>query len=155
MLEIRAYIKSRSLLGTRPVGNHREVCSIYGEGQMSHRTTYNRGVAKLRTGQRQLKDAYTGRPATTTSKGNIEKIRNMRKKDVRFTIRQLAGMTNSSLARVHGILKKHLKLRKINARWIPYLLTDEQKRTRVTMTKQSMNMYPKYSKKVFRQYCYW
>ena len=44
-------------------------------------------------------------------------------------------MTNLSLARVHGIFKKHLKVRKINARWIPHLLTDEQKKTRLTMAK--------------------
>ena len=58
-------------------------------------------------------------------------------------------MTNLLLARVHAILKKHLKVRKINARWIPNLLTDEQKKTRVTMAKRLLKMYPKYSKKAF------
>ena len=58
-------------------------------------------------------------------------------------------MTNLLLARVHAILKKHLKVRKINARWIPHLLTDEQKKTRVTMAKRLLKMYPKYSKKAF------
>ena len=58
-------------------------------------------------------------------------------------------MTNLSLARVHGILKKHLKVRKINARWIPHLLTDEQKKTRVAMAKKLLKMCPKYSKKAF------
>ena len=59
-------------------------------------------------------------------------------------------MKNLSLARVHSILKKHLKVRKTNARWIPHLLTDEQKKTpRVTMAKKLLKMYPKYSKKVF------
>ena len=58
-------------------------------------------------------------------------------------------MINLSLARVHGILKKHLKVRKINARDIPHLLTDKQKKTRVTMAKHLLKMYPKYSKKAF------
>ena len=58
-------------------------------------------------------------------------------------------MTNLSLATVHGILKKHLKVRKVNARWIPHLLTDEQKKTRVTMAKKLHKMYPKYSIKAF------
>ena len=58
-------------------------------------------------------------------------------------------MTNFSLARVHGILKKQLKVRKINARWIPYLLTDEQKKTRVTSAKTLLKMYQKYSKNAF------
>ena len=55
----------------------------------------------------------------------------------------LARMTNLSLARVHAILKKHLKVRKINAKWIPHLLTDEQKKTRVTMAKKTSQNVPK------------
>ena len=38
VLEIRAYIKGRSLLGVKAVDIHRQVCDIYGVGQMSHRT---------------------------------------------------------------------------------------------------------------------
>ena len=33
-----------------------------------------------------------------------------------------------SLSTVHFILKKHLKVRNIFARWVPHLLTDEQNR---------------------------
>ena len=50
VLEIRAYTKGRSLLGIRAVDIHREVCDIYGEDQMSHRTVC-RWVAKLSAGQ--------------------------------------------------------------------------------------------------------
>ena len=32
-----AYIKTRSLLGLKPVDIHREVCNIYGEGQMAQK----------------------------------------------------------------------------------------------------------------------
>ena len=38
VLEMRAYIKGSSLLSIMAVNTHREVCDIYGEGQMSHRT---------------------------------------------------------------------------------------------------------------------
>ena len=58
-------------------------------------------------------------------------------------------LTFLSIARVHAILKKHLKVRKINAKWTPHLLTDKQKKTRVTMAKKLLKMYPKYSKKAF------
>ena len=57
-------------------------------------------------------------------------------KDARFTVRQLAQMTNLGLPSIHFILKKILKVTKISARWIPHLLTDEQNRTRVKMAKQ-------------------
>ena len=117
---------------------------------MSH-TAVCRWIAKFSARQQQLKDAARpGRPATTTTNiGNIEKIQNILKTDARFTVRKLARMTNLSLAIVHAILKKHLKVRKIYARWIPHLLTDEQKKTRVTMAKKLLKMNPKYSKKAF------
>ena len=112
VLEIRAYIKDGSQLSIIPVDIHREVWDVYGEDHMSYRTNC-RWVAKLRRGQQQLKDAsHTGRAVTTTTKSNIEKIRNILQKDARFTVRQLARLTNLSLARVHGILKKQLQLRK-------------------------------------------
>ena len=58
-------------------------------------------------------------------------------------------MTSLGLASVHFILKQVLKLTKIGARWIPHLLTDEQKRTRVQKAKQLPRKHPKYQKKVF------
>ena len=68
------------------------------------------------------------------------------KRDVRYTVRDLPRLVYISLARVHGILRKHLKLRKINVRWIPHLLTDEQTRIRVLNAKKLFKMFPKYSK---------
>ena len=60
---------------------------------MSHRTVC-RWVAKFSAKQQQPKDAARpGRPATTTTKGNIDKIRNILKTDAGFTIRLLTQMT--------------------------------------------------------------
>ena len=74
-MEIRAYIKARSLLGLiKPVVIPREVCDIYGEVQISQRSVC-RWVAKFKTGQQGLKDAArSGRPPITTTKSNIRKL---------------------------------------------------------------------------------
>ena len=136
MLEIKAFIKGRSQLSIKPLDIHCEVCNIFGEDQMSYRMIC-RWVAKFRTRQQQLQDtAHTGHPATTTTKSNIEKICNTLQKDSRFTARQLAQLTNLSLVQAHAILKKYLQLRKINAGWIPHLLTDEQMRACVANAKK-------------------
>ena len=42
-----------------------------------------------------------------------------------------------------------MKVRKISARWVPHLLTDNQKRLRVKTAKKLLTMFPKYDKKVF------
>ena len=47
------------------------------------------------------------------------------------------------------VLKKHLKVRKIFARWVPHLLTDEQKRQRVKVVKKLLQKFAKYDKKQF------
>ena len=54
-----------------------------------------------------------------------------------------------SLSTVHFILKKHLKVRNIFARWVPHLLTDEQNRQRVLVAKNLLKMFQTYVKKQF------
>ena len=47
------------------------------------------------------------------------------------------------------ILKKHLKVRKIFARLVPHLLTDEQNRQRDKVAKNMLQMFQTYDKKQF------
>jgi hypothetical protein len=66
VIYIRAYIKSRSLLGLKPKEIYRKVCDIYEEGQMSFMAVC-RLIGRFKSGHQQLKDAaHTDRPATTT-----------------------------------------------------------------------------------------
>ena len=68
--------------------------------------------------------------------------------DTRFVI--LPNITvGISLSRVHFILKRILKVRKISARWIPHILTDDQKRVRVQTAKQLLKMFPKFNQREF------
>lgn len=152
MIEIRTYIKDRSLLGLKSTDIHHEVSDIYGEGQCRIWLFVWLFVCWLvdlsrDTSSWKLKDAaHTCRLATTRSKHKIERIRLILKKDTRDTVRQLARTTNLPVARVHWILNQHLGFSKINARWIPPLLTDDQKRSRVEKAKL-LFIKPKYSKK--------
>lgn len=113
---------------------------------MSFSTVY-RWFIKFSTGQESVKDApYSERLRSAVTKSNINEI--IIEKDARFTVRQLVQITKIGLASVHFILKKILKVTKICVLWIPhFLLTDEQKRTRVQMAKQLLKKYPKYQKK--------
>ena len=45
--------------------------------------------------------------------------------DARYTVRDNARKVGISLSTVQLVLKKHLKVQKIFARWVPHLLTDE------------------------------
>ena len=142
-MEIRTFIKARSLLGLKPADIHPEVCDIYGEEQMSYRYVC-RWLAKYKAGQQDLKDdARSGRPPKTTTKINIKNITDILNQDARYTVTDLARLANFSSARVHAILRKHLELGKIKLRWMLHLLTDEQERSRVLNTKKLLKMFPK------------
>lgn len=72
---------------------------------MSHRPVC-RWISKFITGYEHLKYAVRqDRPVTVKTNNNIVKIQQILQKDAKYTMRQLARMTNLSLACVHDILK--------------------------------------------------
>ena len=82
-------MKSRSELGIKPTDIDHEVCDIYGKDQMSYMTLCW-WLAKFRSVPQQLEDAArTDKPATTTTKKNIDKICKVFQTDTRFTVIQV------------------------------------------------------------------
>jgi hypothetical protein len=51
-----------------------------------------------------------------------------------------------SLSTVYFNLEKHLKVRKISAKWVPHLLIDEQNRQRVKVAKKLLQMFQNMTK---------
>ena len=88
-----------------------------------------------------MQDASSGhRRKTATSPKMLEKVREIVSTDTRFTVREIARKVGISIGAVHSILRKHLKMNKISGRWIPHLLTEEQKRLRVKTAKNAENV---------------
>ena len=97
---------------------------------------------KFDSGVESIKNApKTGRPKFASRKEIVSKIKEIIEGDVRFTIRDIARKVGISLSMVHLILNKHLKVRKIFARWVPHLLTDEQNRQRVKVAKKLLQTF--------------
>ena len=91
----------------------------------------------------------SGRPKSASRKDIVSKIKEIIEGDARFTVRDIARKVGISLSTVHLILKTHLKVRKISARRVPHLMTDEQKRQRVKVAKKLFQMFPKSDKNQF------
>ena len=105
---------------------------------------------KSESGVEPIKNApKSGRPKSASRIEIVSTIKKIIEGDARFTVRDIARKVGISLSTVHLILKKHLKVREISARWVPRLLTDEQKRQRVKGAKKLLQMFPKYDKKQF------
>ena len=147
--EIRAYIKARSKLGCSLKKLMTEISTAFGPSCVSY-DTVRRWKKESESGVESIKNApKSGRPKSASRKEIVSKIKEIIEGDARFTVRDIARKVGISLSTVHLILKKHLKVRKISARWVPHLLTDEQKRQRVRVVKKLLQMFPKYDKKQF------
>lgn len=73
----------------------------------------------------------SGRPVSATTPEIINKIHDIVMDDRRVKVREIASTVGISSERVYNILHQHLDMRKLSARWVPRLLTIDQKRTRV------------------------
>ena len=147
--EIRANIKARSKLGCSLKKLMTEIATAFGPSCMSY-DTVRRWKKKFESGVESIKNASkSSRPKSASRKEIVSKIKEIIEGDARFTVRDIARKVGISLSTVHLILKKYLKVRKISARWVSHLLTDEQKRQRVKVAKKLLQMFPKYDKKQF------
>ena len=122
--DMRAYIKACSKLGCSLKKLMTEISTAFGPSCVSY-DTVRRWKKKFESSAESIKNA-SGRPKSASRKEVVSKIKEIIERDARFTVRDIARKVGISLSTVHLILKKHLKVRKISARWVPHLLTDEQ-----------------------------
>ena len=102
------------------------------------------------SGVESIKNApKSDRPKFAFPKEIVPKIKEIIEGDAKFTVRDIARKVGISLLTAQLILKKHLKVGKIFARWVPHLLTDEQNRQRVKVAKKLLQMFQTCDKKQF------
>ena len=144
--EIRAYIKARSKLGCSLKKLMTEISTAFGLSCVSY-DIVRRWKKKFESGVESIKNApKSGRPKSASRKEIVSKIKEIIEGDARFTVHDIARKVGISLSTVHLILKKHLKVRKISAGWVPHLLNDEQKRQRVKVAKSCFNCFQNMTK---------
>ena len=122
-----------------------EISTAYGPSCVSYDTV--RRWKKIESGVESIKNAPKSyRQKSASRKEIISKIKEIIAGDARFIVRDIARNVGISISTVHLILKKHLKVRKISARWVPHLLTDEQKRQRVKVAKNCFKCFQNMTK---------
>ena len=89
-------------------------------------------VAEFKCGRSSVVDEHhSGRPKDATSAENIQIINDMLNKDGHLTITHIAETTSINCSTVDRIVSEDLGMRKVSARWVPRMLTEEQKKVRV------------------------
>ena len=77
----------------------------------------------------------------------VSKVKEIVERAAMYTVCDIAQKVGISLLRAHHILKNILNVRKIFTRWVPHLLTDDQKKQRFKIVKQLLKIFPKYDEK--------
>ena len=122
--EIRSYIKCRIRLNIDSKQIFNELCGIYGPQTISTRTVFR----WVKAGKFSIEDdTHPGRPKTSVTKANTAAVKIVVEQDARLCVKGIARCTGISKGSVQTIQKKRLDLRKVCARWVPHLLTEEQK----------------------------
>jgi histone-lysine N-methyltransferase SETMAR len=129
--EIRVYIKIRVLLSATATDIHKDLVAVCGDQAPSYRTVA-KWTQRYREGRESTEDdPRSGHPVTTITQVNVAAVRHQLEEDNRLTIDELAASTALSHGTVYTILHDHLGVRKICARWVPHVLTEAQKVSRV------------------------
>lgn len=82
----------------------------------------------------------SGRPTTARTDENVTRVRQVLRTNRRLSIQQIADTTNLSTFVVHGIVTEDLQMRKICAKLVPKVLTDEQKESRVSRCQELLDL---------------
>ena len=143
--EQRAYCKIRAQLVFPPTEIHADLQKVYGNGALKYATVCKR-VRRFNDGRESIENnPRVGRPVSVLKEKNVATVKTLIGEDARYTVQEIEELSgiHSSFIRVLKILRERRGLRKICAGWVPHLLTDEQKQSRVRLASQVIEKYDK------------
>lgn len=131
--EQRVNIKFCFKLKKPAKGAHEMLKSVYGDNVVTLKTVY-KWYERFKNGHESVEDEQrSGRPSTSKTHENVQNVAQIVRANRRITIRELAEELNISYGSVQSILTDNLHMRRVSAKFVPRLLTDEQKANRVSV----------------------
>ena len=93
-----------------------------------------RVVSAFQIGRTSIEDdPKSGRPSSSTGDDHIEKVGSVIRENRRLTIREVAEEVGVCKSSCNTILTEKLKMHRVAAKFVPRLLTEEQKPNRITV----------------------
>jgi len=77
-----------------------------------------------------------GRPSTSTNDDHVERVRAVICGNRCLTVREVADEVGISIGSCHQIVTERLQMRHVSAKFVPRLLTDDQKENRVEISRE-------------------
>ncbi|UYV63716.1 hypothetical protein LAZ67_2005414, partial [Cordylochernes scorpioides] len=82
----------------------------------------------------------SGRPTTARTDENVDRVLEVLRTDRRLSIQQIADTLHMSTFVEHGIVTEDLKMRKVCAKFVPKVLTQDQKELRVLRCQELLDL---------------
>jgi histone-lysine N-methyltransferase SETMAR len=140
-IEYRAVIKFFVKEGLTPNEIHSKFIKVYGDSSPSF-STIKKWAAEFKCGRTSLEDdPREGRPKSATPPEIIEQAYDMVLDDWQMKVSEIAEAIGISKERVGYILHEELDMKKLCARWVPHLLTADQKCTRMKTSEQCLEHF--------------
>ena len=106
---------------------HEMLILVYGDAAVTMRTVY-KWFERFRIGCESVEgEGRSGRPSTSKTQENVEIINEMISSNRRLTIREISEDLNISYGSVQNILTTDLNVRRESEKFVPRVLTVEQK----------------------------
>ena len=131
MIEQRINIKFCVKLGKTATETLKMLRDVYGDSSMPRTRVFEWHKQFVEDREDVEADPKSGRPCTSTTDTNIEKVRQLVRSDRRVTIRVIVNELGMDKEIVCTILVDTLGMRKVCAKMVPRLLTEEQKAQRL------------------------
>jgi len=107
-------------------------------------STIKKWAAQFKRGRTSLEDdPREGRLKSTPPPEIIEQVHDMVLDDQLMKVREIAETIGISNKRVGYILHEEFHMKKLCARWVPRLLTADQKRTRMKISEHCLERFNK------------
>jgi len=113
---------------------------VMGDDAPSYATIY-RWIAKFKRCRESTEDARcSGRRVEACTEENVQRVNDMLMTDRRLTVRYVAECLKLSYGTTHHSVTDILGYNKVCARWVPRMLTPENKQARLTTSRSAVAM---------------
>lgn len=137
--EQRVNIKFCYKLGRTFAETFEMITSVYGDSSLSRTQCYE-WFRRFKNGRESTEDNHrSGRPSTSTDASHVRQIDELVHSNRRLTVREMSVDCDISFGSCQNILTEHLGMRRIAAKFVPRLLTQEQKDNRVTICQELLD----------------
>ena len=141
--EQRVYCKIHAQLRFPPTEIHADLQKVNGNGALKYATVC-KWVRHFNDGQESIEnDSRVGRLVSVLTEKNVATVKTLIEEDACYTMQEIEELNGIHLSSVLKILRERLGLCKICGRWVPHLLNDKQKQSRVRLASEVREKYDK------------